>query len=119
MSDATELSRLAELHQRGALNDEEFARAKARVLNGTGGVHSDHPALSAVNALRRSRDDRWIGGVCGGVARVTGLAAWAWRLMFVLLLLCAGTGVFIYLVMWLLVPLEDPAPQSARPLGMG
>ena len=32
MSDSEELNRLADLHQRGALSDEEFARAKDRVL---------------------------------------------------------------------------------------
>ena len=105
MSDSTELSRLAELHQRGALSDEEFARAKARVLSGS--AQAGHPAVFALNTLRRNRDDRWIGGVCGGVARITGLATWAWRLLFALLFLCAGTGVVIYLLMWVFVPLEE------------
>jgi phage shock protein PspC (stress-responsive transcriptional regulator) len=105
MTDSNELSRLAELHQRGALSDEEFSRAKARVLNGSAGT--GHPVVLALNTLRRSRDERWIGGVCGGIARITGLATWAWRLIFALLFLCAGSGVLIYLLMWALVPLEE------------
>lgn len=65
MSDSEELGRLADLHQRGALSDEEFARAKARVLDGRQGSGAPEGAAKglALNRLRRSRDDRWLGGV--------------------------------------------------------
>jgi phage shock protein C len=107
MSISTELDRLAELHRRGALSDDEFARAKARVLSGA--VRADAPVVGALNALRRSRDDAWLGGVCGGIAQATGVATWIWRLTFVLLVLCAGSGALLYLLMWILVPREEPA----------
>jgi phage shock protein PspC (stress-responsive transcriptional regulator) len=103
-----ELGHLAGLHERGVLSDDEFARAKARVLDGVPEV--DAPILVAINALRRSRDDRWFGGVCGGIARVTGVESWIWRLLFALLALCAGTGVLVYLLMWILVPADPPIP---------
>lgn len=109
MSDSEELSKLAALHQSGALSDEEFARAKAKVLNPmtqTGPSRSEGPAMDAINALRRSRDDRWIGGVCGGIARNTGMASWIWRLLFTLLVLFAGSGVLLYALLWIFVP-ED------------
>lgn len=107
MSDSDELSKLAELHQRGQLSDEEFARAKARVLGGTASAgFSDGSVGAAINELRRSRSDRWLGGVCGGIARMTGLAAWIWRLLFTLLLLCAGSGLIVYLLLWIFVPEE-------------
>jgi phage shock protein PspC (stress-responsive transcriptional regulator) len=64
---------------------------------------------------RRSRDDRWLGGVCGGIAQVTDVAAWVWRLMFAVLVLCGGTGLLVYLLMWLRVPQE--APAGGRPTG--
>ena len=104
MSLADDLDRLAQMHQRGALSDDEFQRAKARVLAG------DMPprVVAAVQGLRRSRDDAWLGGICGGLAHTTGLDAWIWRLMFMLLVLCAGTGVLAYGLMWLLVPREEP-----------
>jgi phage shock protein PspC (stress-responsive transcriptional regulator) len=105
MNLSEELGRLGELHARGVLSDAEFARAKARVLGGA--PEADAPALAAINALRRSRDDRWLGGVCGGIARLTGLQSWAWRLIFAMLTLCAGTGAMVYLLMWVLVP-ADP-----------
>ena len=110
MSDSEELSKLAALHQSGVLSDEEFARAKARMLSHTAqtdpGGRSDAPAMDAINALRRSRDDRWIGGVCGGIARSTGVASWIWRLLFTLLVLFAGSGVVLYALLWIFVPEE-------------
>lgn len=104
MSDSDELGKLADLHQRGVLSDDEFARAKSRVLSGS--ARTDGAAVTAINTLRRSRDDYWLGGVCGGIAQATGVAAWLWRLSFALLVLCGGTGVLMYALMWIFVPLE-------------
>jgi phage shock protein PspC (stress-responsive transcriptional regulator) len=113
MSMSDELARLAELHQRGALSDDEFARAKARVLNGSAAaVPGQAPVVGAVNALRRSRDERWLGGVCGGIAAMSGLAAWVWRVLFVLLAVCGGTGVLLYLLLWIFVPQEEGATAA-------
>lgn len=108
MSDSEELARLADLHQRGALSDEEFAQAKARLLGGAPGAgrSGDAPVVNVINSLRRSRGDRWLAGVCGGLGRISGVAAWFWRLLFALLLLCGGTGLLIYLLMWVFVPLD-------------
>ena len=114
MSIADQLDQLAALHQRGGLTDAEFAQAKARVL-GQSERSSANPTVAAVNGLRRSRTDRWLGGVCGGLAQTTGVAAWLWRLAFVLFALCGGAGGFVYLLLWLLVPLEEPNPDG-RPL---
>jgi phage shock protein PspC (stress-responsive transcriptional regulator) len=44
--------------------------------------------------------------VCGGIAEATGVDSWAWRLLFVLLLLCWGTGLVVYVLMWIFVPKE-------------
>jgi len=101
MAMSDELTKLHELHQRGAMSDAEFARAKERVLGGT--ADPDNP-MSAINALRRSRSDRWIAGVCGGLARATGLDSWVWRLIFAVLALCGGAGLVIYVLLWIFVP---------------
>lgn len=116
MAMSDELSKLAELHQRGVLSDTEFSQAKARVLAST---RSEAPAMAAVNALRRSPDDRWLGGVCGGVAKATGVAAWIWRLVFASLVLCGGTGLFVYLLLWILVPLESRPFYGSTPQAQG
>jgi phage shock protein PspC (stress-responsive transcriptional regulator) len=106
------LRQLGELHARGVLSDDEFAQAKSRVLRGGA---DEAQGMQAINALRRSRDDNWLGGVCGGIARITGVQAWAWRLMFALLALFAGTGMLVYLLLWLLVPIEPlPAGPAHR-----
>ena len=102
---ADELTRLEELRGRGALTEEEFQRAKARLLDGTPPA-PDIPAVAAINRWRRSRSDRWIGGVCGGLAVVTGIESWIWRLIVIALALFGGTGVLLYLLLWIFVPNE-------------
>ena len=103
MSVSEEIKRLHELNQAGALSDQEFAAAKARLLNGesagTGG--------SDISRLRRSRSDRWLGGVCGGLGRVSGVESWIWRLLFVMFVLTFGFGLAIYILLWIFVPEED------------
>jgi phage shock protein C len=105
MALADELSKLAELRANGGLTEEEFKRAKERLLNTEQG-HSPDPVLSAVNTFRRSRTDRWFGGVCGGIARSTGVEAWVWRLLFAALFICAGVGLLVYVLLWIFVPSE-------------
>ena len=57
MALSDELAKLQDLHQRGALSDEEFTRAKARLLDDSA-AQTKPPmpstALAAINALRRS-----------------------------------------------------------------
>lgn len=124
-----EIRRLHELHQAGALSDAEFEQAKARVLSGSysgngAGSGGAGPRINLnkggsefkagctavetqLRALRRSRTDRWIGGVCGGLHNVLGIEAWVWRLIFVLFtLLTSGFGALVYLLMWIFVPEE-------------
>jgi phage shock protein PspC (stress-responsive transcriptional regulator) len=105
MALADELGKLAELRANGGLTEEEFARAKERLLS-TGETRSTDPVASAVNAFRRSRTNRWLGGVCGGMARSTGMEAWVWRLLFTVLFICAGAGLLVYLLLWIFVPSE-------------
>ena len=103
MSLADELAKLHELHTRGALTTQEFESAKARLLNGARGPG----AGLAINRLRRSREDRWIAGVCGGLARLSGVESWIWRMLFVLGLVFGGVTIFVYLVLWIFVPREE------------
>jgi len=99
MSLADELSRLEALHAAGVLTDDEFSRAKARVISGPGPA----PELAK---LRRSRSDRWIGGVCGGIAALTGVDTWIWRLLITALAIFGGAGILLYILLWIFVPDE-------------
>jgi phage shock protein PspC (stress-responsive transcriptional regulator) len=104
MSLADEISKLSELRASGGLTDEEFQRAKQRLLSESPGPGG--PLASAVNTFRRSRTDRWLGGVCGGMARSTDVASWVWRLLFAVLFVFAGAGLLVYLLLWIFVPSE-------------
>jgi phage shock protein PspC (stress-responsive transcriptional regulator) len=119
MSDSDELGKLGDLHQRGILSDDEFARAKARVLNGMPPARTS-PPVSALNQFRRSLSDRWLGGVCGGLAQATGVASWVWRLIFTFGVVFAGCGLALYILLWILVPPEQlylPAPGDSLRAG--
>ena len=103
MTLADELERLADLHARGALTDDEFLHAKQVVLS--------RPAASptvriqrSLQFLRRSTRDPVLGGVCAGLAESTSLPAWLWRTLFVMLAITVGVGIVLYLVLWALVP---------------
>jgi phage shock protein PspC (stress-responsive transcriptional regulator) len=64
------------------------------------------PAFQPRAQLRRSRTDKVLGGVSGGLAEYSGIDALLWRVGFVALALAGGTGVIVYLLLWLLMPAE-------------
>lgn len=58
-------------------------------------------------ALRRSRRDRWIAGVCGGLGEFFGLSPAWFRLAFLIALIPGGVpGILLYLLFWLIIPAE-------------
>ncbi|MHB0922743.1 MAG: PspC domain-containing protein [Bellilinea sp.] len=59
--------------------------------------------------LYRSRTNTMIGGVCAGLADYFNLDPTIMRLIFVLLALLGGHGVLVYLILWLVVPLQPEA----------
>ena len=56
--------------------------------------------------LLPSRTDRMIGGVCGGLAQYFGLDSSALRVISALLILFGGMSVWVYLILWLVIPEE-------------
>jgi phage shock protein PspC (stress-responsive transcriptional regulator) len=113
---ADEIKRLHELHQAGALTDAEFEQAKAKILSSanvslhkasaSSGRSAGGSFAAELNALRRSRTDRWLSGVCGGLAVASGVEAWVWRLVFTVFTLTFGFGAVVYLLLWIFVPEE-------------
>lgn len=61
----------------------------------------------ASTALARSRSDKMIAGVCGGLARQFGVDANLIRIAFVLAGIFLQFGWVIYLALWLLLPYDD------------
>lgn len=69
----------------------------------------------ATRKLTRSADDRWIAGICGGLAEYTGIDATLIRvLLIVATILGAGSLVVIYLICWLLIPEAPSTPSDVR-----
>ena len=68
--------------------------------------------------LERSRSDRFVAGVAGGIAAHLGVSSTLVRLGFVGATFAAGFGVVVYILTWLLVPMEaasgDAVPAARR-----
>lgn len=63
--------------------------------------------MKSRGALRRSRSNRWVAGVCGGLAEFFGISSFWFRLAFLILLLPGGLpGLVPYLVLVLVIPSE-------------
>jgi phage shock protein PspC (stress-responsive transcriptional regulator) len=54
--------------------------------------------------LGRSETDQMIGGVCAGIAETTDTPPWLWRAVFLAALLFLGTGVLVYVILWVVLP---------------
>ena len=65
--------------------------------------------MSQGGGLKRSRRNRLIGGVCGGIAEHFGWSVTATRVAYVLLsvLSVAFPGIIVYLILWIVLP-ESP-----------
>jgi phage shock protein C len=66
--------------------------------------------MAQTRKLYRSRTDRKLAGVCGGLAQYFNLDATLLRVLFVVLAVLGGSGLVLYLAMWIIVPNE---PQAA------
>ena len=71
----------------------------------------------------RSRDDKMIAGVCGGIARYFNVDTTIVRLLFVLSVFLGGVTPLIYVVLWIVMPEEKAAyiapqalPNHPRPV---
>ncbi len=65
------------------------------------------------NKLYRSRTDRVLGGVCGGLGRYLAVDPVIIRLFFILLAFGQGVGALIYLLMWIIIPVEGQASAAS------
>jgi phage shock protein C len=77
-------------------------------------------APGSTRLLRRSRTDRVIAGVCGGVGRYLGVDPVLIRVALVVLAIVGGGGILLYVLGWILIPEEkegehlgETSPPSA------
>ncbi|MFI7542233.1 PspC domain-containing protein [Actinoplanes sp. NPDC049599] len=71
----------------------------------------DHP----VRRLRRSRGDRVLGGVCGGLGRYFDVDPVLLRIAAIALVLASGAGVLAYVIAWIVIPDGTGEPEPAPP----
>lgn len=58
-------------------------------------------------SLRRSRTNRMLAGVCGGLAEFFGISAFWFRLAMIIAFIPGGVpGILIYLLLWVMIPRE-------------
>ena len=58
-------------------------------------------------SLRRSHNDRILAGVCGGIARHFSVDSSVVRLLTVILVAFAGLSIWVYLILWIVMPEEE------------
>jgi phage shock protein C len=66
--------------------------------------------MDPTRRLYRSRSDRKLAGICGGLGQFFNLDPTLIRVLFVVLAVLGGSGILIYLAMWIMVPNQ---PQDA------
>jgi len=65
--------------------------------------------------LYRSREDRIIGGVCGGIAEYFNIDPVLVRIIAVLTILINGIGIIAYIIAWIIIPQEpDQKPEKEK-----
>ena len=95
-------------------SDPESGRAfsgLSPIVGGPGPVGTCRPwprstPVERAPRLERSRSDRWIAGVAGGIGHHLGVQPNIVRIAFVVLAFAAGFGLVVYVLTWLLAPLE-------------
>ena len=72
---------------------------------------------SSKKKLYRDPDNQILVGVCSGLAAYFGVDVVLVRLLFVLSLLLGGSGVIVYLVLWLIMPIAKTSSQKLQMQG--
>jgi len=65
-----------------------------------------------IKRLYRSKDERMLAGICGGLSEYFKIDPVIWRLLFVFATLAGGPGLILYIIMWIVVP-EKPTSSEA------
>jgi phage shock protein PspC (stress-responsive transcriptional regulator) len=68
--------------------------------------------MDPTRKLYRSRTNRQVAGVCGGLAQYFNVDATLIRVLFIVLAVFGAAGILIYVAMWIIVP-KEPAAGAA------
>jgi phage shock protein C len=75
------------------------------------------PAAATGRVLRRVRDDKVLGGVCGGLGNYFAIEPVIVRLIFIALAFAGGLGVLLYFAAWMIIPEAGPGEEVGGPAG--
>ena len=64
--------------------------------------------VAMAKKIYRSAVDKKIAGVCGGIAEYFDVDSTLIRVIWLILLLCAGTGLLAYMLCWIIIPPKTP-----------
>ena len=91
----------AAMHQMGAPSDFGERRGNAA-------PQEEEEAEPETRKLYRSRTDRSIAGICGGLADFFHIDATVMRLIMLFLIIFGGLSIWAYIILWIIIP-EEPA----------
>ena len=78
--------------------------ARTGTMPDDGDMTNTTDTRSTKPTLERSRDDRVIAGVAGGLGTYLGTNPWLFRFAFIVLTFFGGLGILLYLAAWLVIP---------------
>ena len=83
-------------------------------------LFEDEPKYSKSTSskkLFRDADDKFLGGVCSGLAHYFGMDVIWMRLLWLVLFFFFGTGILIYILLWILIPQAETTAEKLQMKG--
>lgn len=72
---------------------------------------------SSSKKLFRDNEDKFLGGVCAGLAHYFGIDALWVRILWLILVFFFGTGILIYIILWILIPVAETTAEKLQMKG--
>ena len=98
----------ATMAQMGSPADFGEPRGAERSESAEGGTGTESAEQPPLRKLYRSRTERSIAGICGGLAAYFDSDPTLIRLLMLLLILFGGLSIWAYIILWIVIP-EEPA----------
>jgi phage shock protein PspC (stress-responsive transcriptional regulator) len=64
--------------------------------------------------LYRSKQNRLVGGICGGIGEYFDIDPTIIRIIFILITLFGGSGIILYIILWLIIPSDKKVKVSVK-----
>lgn len=77
-------------------------------------AHTVLHTAPSVKKLTRSKSDQMIAGVAAGIANYLSIDPIIVRLIFVLITLGGGSGILLYVLLWIIMPLEEDSDKTSN-----